>query len=116
MVGRGEPTGGGYGGLRGLTREQVGFGWPPRPPREGLCAAPRGGAVSAVCPDAALHAAGTGPLDPRPRHLPVLRGVGVTSGACVSLVAPDSGRDLLSWVTSVPVTDQLRELVTWAYM
>lgn len=46
----------------------------------------------------------------------MLRGVGVTSGACMSLVAPDSGRDLLSWVTSVPVTDQLRELVTWAYM
>ena len=32
------------------------------------------------------------------------------------LVAPDSGRGLLSWVTFVPVADQLRELVTWACM
>lgn len=63
---------------------------------------------------------GTGPLDPGPRPLPGLacvpRGVGFTSGVCLPLVAPDSGRDLLSWVTFVPVADQLRELVTWACM
>lgn len=30
-------------------------------------------------------------------------------GACLSLGAPDNGRDLLSWVTFVPVADLLRE-------
>lgn len=97
-------------------REQVGCGWAPQTPRGEAMRSTARRAVGAVCPDAALHA--EGPLDPGPRHLLgldcVLRGVGVTSGGLRVSGGPRQREGPAPWVTSVPVTDQLREPVTWA--